>query len=445
MKKIFKYLLLILLVAIVVVGFMYYPRLNLITGFAAKNTCSCAFISERPAETIASEDNAFEPVSWAESTIFSEEYSATSKVFGLKKRKAVYKEGIGCTLLPEGAERDERAANLPKRNRSVSDAPFPYGNAAAKDSVFPEVDEAALQQALDFAFDPVNQSRAVVVLYKDHLLTERYAEGFSKDSKLLGWSMTKSITNAVLGVLHKQGKISLDQDHLFEEWEDDGRAKITLSDLLHMNSGLEWDEDYEKISDVTKMLFLEENMGAVQLHKPLVNTPNQSWNYSSGTTNLLSNFIRRQFRTHQEYLDFWYSALIDRIGMNSMILETDLEGNYVGSSYSWATARDWSKFGLLFLNKGNWNGEQILEESWVKYSSTPTNGSNGVYGAHFWLNAGGVYPDVPKDLFSANGFQGQYVFVIPSKELVVVRLGLKEDPEFDVNRFLAGVTKAIKE
>lgn len=445
MKKILKISLLILIVALVAVGFVYYPRLNLITGFAAKNTCSCAFISERSAARIAAEDNGFEPVSWAESKIYPEALSATSKVFGLKKRKAVYKEGIGCTLLPEGAERDDRAATLPKRNRRNSGFPFPYGNAAAKDSVFPEVDLALLQQAIDFAFAPENKTRAVVVLYKDHLLAEQYADGFNKDSRLLGWSMTKSITNAVLGVLHRQGKISLDQDHLFEEWEGDARSEITLRNLLQMNSGLEWDEDYEKISDVTKMLFLAENMGAVQLHKPLVGEPGKTWNYSSGTSNLLSNFIRKQFKTHQEYLDFWYNSLIDKIGMDSMVIETDLEGNYVGSSYSWATARDWSKFGLLFLNRGNWNGEQVLEESWIDFTTAPTTGSEGIYGAHFWLNAGGVYPDVPKDLFSANGFQGQYVFVIPSKELVVVRLGLKEDPEFDVNRFLSGVTSAIKQ
>ena len=444
MKKIFKYALLILVLGIVIVGFIYYPRLNLITGFAAKNTCSCAFISERSAETIAAEDNGFDPVSLANSEINSEEKSATSKVFGLKKRKAVYKEGIGCTLLPEETERVERKAILPKRKRSNSMLAFPYGNGAAKDSVFPGVDNKGMENALDFAFAPENETRAVVILYKGHLLTERYSKGISKETKLAGWSMTKSITNAVLGVLHKQGIISLEQDHLFEEWKNDERAKITIGDLLHMNSGLEWDEDYEKISDVTKMLFLADNMGEVQLNKPLVGVPGESWNYSSGTTNLLSNFIGQQFKTHQEYLDFWYDAVIDRIGMNSMTIETDLEGNYVGSSYAWATARDWSKFGLLFLNKGNWNGEQILEESWVKYSATPTNGADGTYGAHFWLNAGGVYPDVPKDLFSANGFQGQYVFVIPSRDLVVVRLGLKEAPEFDVNKFLSEVTNAIK-
>jgi CubicO group peptidase (beta-lactamase class C family) len=143
-------------------------------------------------------------------------------------------------------------------------------------------------------------------------------------------------------------------------------------------------------------------------------------------------------------LDFWYAELIDKIGMSSMVIETDLAGNYAGSSYGWATARDWAKFGLLYLHKGNWNGEQVLNESWIKYSATPTKGSNGEYGAHFWLNAGGIYPNVPKDLFSCNGYQGQHVFIIPSKDLVIVRFGLAENPEFDVNIFLSEVLDAIK-
>ena len=144
-----------------------------------------------------------------------------------------------------------------------------------------------------------------------------------------------------------------------------------------MNSGLEWEEDYTKICDATKMLFQAEDMSQSQLIKPAQFKPNTHWNYSSGTTNLLSGILRKQFKTHQEYLDFWYSALIDKIGMNSMLVETDMAGNYVGSSYSWATTRDWAKFGLLYLHKGNWNGEQLFDENWAKYVATPTNGSKG--------------------------------------------------------------------
>jgi CubicO group peptidase (beta-lactamase class C family) len=130
--------------------------------------------------------------------------------------------------------------------------------------------------------------------------------------------------------------------------------------------------------------------------------------------------------------------------MHSATIETDLSGTYVGSSYGWASTRDWAKFGLLYLNRGNWNGEQIIDSTWVDYVSTPTNTSNGRYGAQFWLNAGGHYPDAPRDLFSANGYQGQYVFIIPSKDLVIVRMGLMEEPEFDVNGLLRDVVSCIR-
>lgn len=448
MKKIAKHSLFILILVIVYLVYFNYPRLNIITGFAAKNVCSCTFEADRDLRSIEEGDNDFSPVSYAKNKINFDEMSVISSVFGLKPRKAVYREGIGCILLPERSTNGSSVNYKPNREFSQSTLPYPYGNGNPKDSSFSNLNYEALQAAVDNAFDKeakkIKRTRAVVVIYKDRLIAEKYTPGFSAETKLLGWSMTKSITNAVLGVLEKQGRISLTQNKMFKEWENDSRSKITLNNLMQMNSGLEWVEDYNTISDVTKMLFLAEDMPEIQLKKPLVGEPNNSWNYSSGTTNLLSGFIRDQFKTHQEYLDFWYSGLIDKIGMNSMTIETDLAGNYVGSSYSWATARDWAKFGLLFLNKGNWNGEQVLNESWVNYSATPTNTSNGEYGAHFWLNAGGKYPNAPKDLYSSNGYQGQHVFIIPSKEIVIVRFGLTENPEFDVDTFLKELLNAIK-
>lgn len=184
-------------------------------------------------------------------------------------------------------------------------------------------------------------------------------------------------------------------------------------------------------------------MSRSQLLKPAEFEPNTHWNYSSGTTNLLSGILRKQFATQQEYLDFWYSALIDKIGMHSMLIETDLSGNYVGSSYGWATARDWAKFGLLYLHNGSWNGESILDPSWVRYAATPAVGSRGDYGAHFWLNAGKRYPDAPSDLYSCNGFQGQKIFIIPSHEMVIVRLGLKENEGLDLNVFLKEILASV--
>lgn len=444
MKKSLSIIVLLLLVALGIIIYIYYPRLNLITGFAAKNICSCVFEAGREPETVAGQDNNFDPVNLADYEVNLEEKWATANVFGLKERKAVFNPELGCALLPPGADRDDLPAVKPVRVQNSVSAPYPFGHENPQDTTFSEVNMLQLEAALENAFFEDHQTRAVVVLYKDHLLTEKYAPGISRETKLLGWSMAKSITSAVLGVMEKRGRISIEEDHLFPEWAKDARSEITLGNLLHMNSGLAWEEDYSKISDVTKMLFLAKDMSEVQLHKPLVGEPGIIWNYSSGTSNLLSGYIRKEFEDYQEYLNFWYRELIDKIGMHSMTLETDLAGNYVGSSYSWATARDWAKFGLLYLNKGNWNGEQIIDEDWINYTVKPVEGSNGEYGAHFWLNAGGIYPDVPRDLFSANGFQGQHVFIIPSKDLVVVRFGLVEHPDFDLNVFLREVIAAVE-
>jgi len=442
-KKILKSLLIIGLFAIIYITYTYYNKLDIITGYASKNEASVVFLAHRTQASAENEDNNFSPIKLAKNTVNREEKSVTATVFGLKKRTAVFREGLGAVLMIEGVK-DSLKYEIPKRDFKFVNLPYPYGDNPQKDTIFNNVNYNELSKAVDNSFSSYKKTRAVVVIYKDQIIAEKYAEGFDKNTPILGWSMTKSITSAVLGVLEKKGKISVNQINLFAAWENDERSKITLNDLLHMNSGLAWDEDYNNISDVTKMLFLDIDMSKTQMNKPLVGAPDNSWNYSSGTTNLLSGFIRNQFKTHQEYLDFWYSALIDKIGMHSMVLETDLAGNYVGSSYGWATPRDWAKFGLLYLHNGNWNGEQLLNESWVNYTATPTNGSNGQYGAHFWLNAGGVYPNAPTDLFSCNGYQGQRVFIIPSKELVVVRMGLTEGEAFNFNSFLREVITSIK-
>ncbi|SNR50749.1 serine hydrolase domain-containing protein [Lutibacter flavus] len=445
MKKFIKFSLLLIVLFFAYVVYSNYPRLNIITGFSAKSVCSCTFEAGRDLQSIEEGDNDINPVFYAENVVNIEEKSVTSTVFGLKKRKAVFKEGVGCILVPEDII--ETTSFKPVRNFNKTNLQYPYGELPQKDTVFNTINYNELQLAVNNAFDNENEeikrTRAVVVIYKDQIIAEKYAPGFNKNTKLLGWSMTKSITNAVLGVLEKQGRININQTNLFPEWQDDERSNITLNNLLQMNSGLEWVEDYNTISDVTKMLFLEDDMTKIQLNKPLIGKPNESWVYSSGTTNLLSGFIRNQFKTHQQYLDFWYSELIDKIGMSSMLIETDATGYYIGSSYGWATARDWAKFGLLYLHKGNWNGTQILNESWIDYSKTPTNGANGEYGAQFWLNAGGVYPNAPKDLFSCNGYQGQHVFIIPSKDVVIVRFGLTENPVFKVDTFLSEILASI--
>ncbi len=447
MKKTVKFLGLALLLFLIYLGYTTYPKLDLISGFSAKSIASGHFIDHRSQEMIEKGDNDIKMITLSKNQIDETGKFATASVYGLKERKAIYREGLGATLINDNFD-ISKPYEVPKRTKINNNLPFPYGNNEPKDSILANIDYAKLNVAVANAFDEKRKTnkrtRAVLVIYKDKIIAEKYDTGFDKNSKILGWSMTKSITATMFGILQKQGKLDIYKPAPIIEWVNDERKNITINDLLHMNSGLEWEEDYTKISDVTQMLFLAEDMTRVQLEKPAQFKPNTHWNYSSGTTNLLSGILRKQFKTHQEYLDFWYSALIDKIGMNSMIVETDMAGNYVGSSYSWATTRDWAKFGLLYLHKGNWNGEQLFDETWAKYVSTPTQGSKGDYGAHFWLNAGGRYPDAPQDLYSANGYQGQKVFIIPSQDLVIVRMGLTEDAKFDFNGLLKGIVGSLK-
>ena len=437
--KIVKRILLLLVVIIVVVVVYNYPKLNLLAGYSAKNTASSVFVANRTLAFTDSTDNNFSPVNLATDKVDFVNKFATSSAFGLLTRKAIYREGLGSVLTI--SEEDETASYLvPRRLKTDNVTPFPYGNAAQKDTVFSTINYNKLASAVNKNFDKTNKTRAVVVLYKDQIISEKYADGFHKESKLLGWSMTKSVMSTVFGVLQHQGKINVQDKAPIKSWQNDDRKNITIHNLLQMNSGLEWDENYDEISDATKMLFLDRDMTKMQESKPLVGKPNETFNYSSGTTNLLSGILRNQFKTHQEYLDFWYTNFIDKIGMNSMLLEADLSGNYVGSSYSWATARDWSKFGLLYLHNGNWNGEQLFTKDWVDYATTPTPTSNGTYGAQFWLNSEKQFKDVPKNMYFADGYQGQRVYVLPNQEMVIVRFGLSN---FDENEFLKGILESI--
>lgn len=443
--KIFKRILLALVLILALVIYLNYPKLNIISGYASKYMASSVTIGNHNPDYIKKNDLAMPLIEMAETTYDDQESSASASVYGLMTRKTIDRQGLGSVLVNSEHPQGELYIQ-PQRNFSEIAKPYPYGHLPAKDTIFENINYDQLQKAGAMAFGnpEVQKTRTLAIVYKGHLIYEDYVEGFDKDTPVLGWSMTKSILATCFGILEHQGKLKTAWPAPITEWEKDERKNITLNHLLRMQSGLEWSEDYSGISDVTKMLFLDSDMTLAQRNKKAVAKPTEVWNYSSGTTNLLSGILRQQFRSQQEYLDFPYQALIDKVGAHSMLIEADLEGNYVGSSYGWASTRDWARLGQLYLNKGEWNGEQLFAPEWVDYITTPTALSKGTYGAHFWLNAEGKFPDVPRNLYSMNGFQGQYVFMIPSKDLVVVRTGLAEYPEFDINGFLSQLIAAVK-
>ncbi|WP_369047940.1 serine hydrolase domain-containing protein [Tenacibaculum sp. UWU-22] len=436
-----KKTLLVIAILIIATIFYNYPKFNIIAGYTAKYASSSVFLANRSLSFTQATDLNFLPIKFASEQVNLKDKSVISSVFGLLNRKAIYRKGLG-SVLTINSVKTLKKTPTPKRLPADNKSPYPYGNADQKDSIFTNINYKKLNQTITSVFNDSSKTRAVLVIYKDHIIAEKYDKGFTKNSVILGWSMTKSIVGSLFGIMQFQGKLNVNEKPNFAAWKNDNRKNITLNNLLQMNSGLAWNEDYESISDATKMLFLEKDMTASQLNKPLVGKPNQTWNYSSGCTNLLSGILRNKLGSYQNYLDFWYAELIDKIGMNSMVVETDLSGNYVGSSYAWATPRDWAKLGLLYLKKGNWNGQQIFDQNWVTYATTPTPTSNGWYGAQIWLNAGKRYPNVPKTMFSFNGYQGQNVFILPEQNLVVVRMALSK--KIDTDTFLSQIVALIK-
>jgi len=245
------------------------------------------------------------------------------------------------------------------------------------------------------------------------------------------------------GVLTKQGKLDVNAVAPVPEWQKDLRRDITISNLMHMSSGLKWDENYSDVSSATNMLYRSADAYKVAIDVPYQKKPETDWNYSSGTTNILSGIMRTLIGNDQAYHEFPYREIFNKIGITSMIVETDAAGNFVGSSYGYGTARDWARFGLLYYNDGVWKGDTILPQGWVKYTTTPAVASKGEYGTQFWLNKSKKLSDAPEDLFSCNGHRGQRIFIIPSRNLVVVRLGFSEEG-FNHNEFLKEILAAIK-
>jgi len=439
--KYIKLLLALILILAIAGAIYFYPSLQILTGYSAKMACSCKYVADRAESAIIEEDLSFSPINLASVTYDDIEKSATASLFGLKTKKAVYRSGHGCTLLQN--KNDELVA-LPSRKRiRINQSAFWPEGPKIRDTSFSNVDLNHMNVAIDQAFKEEYKTRAIVVIYNGEILTEKYANGIDQNTRLLGWSMTKSITNALIGILVKNDQLNIQMPAPVPDWHIDERSNITINDLMQMNSGQQWDEEYFSMSDVTQMLYDSEDIYTDAGDNPAEFDPGTHWEYSSGTTNILSGIIRDQFKTEAEYLQFPYDSLFMPLHMHSALIETDAEGTQVGSSYGWATARDWAKFGLLYLYDGVWNGQRILPEGWVDYSKKEAPNSNGVYGAQFWLNKRQVtYPDVSEHIFSANGFQGQHVFVIPEKELVVVRLGLVS--EFNANDFLKNVISSIK-
>jgi len=411
--------------------------LGVAAGYAAKVVASGVFVSGRSLDSLLREELAPETplerrlVKQIDLEVDPEVRSVRATIFGLVSREALCREALGCALVLGGSPESLRVQGEPARHTLPRHAvPWPVRELS---------DGGRLGEAVGSAFSNADQrTRAVVVVHRGDIVAERYAAGFGLEMPLPGWSMAKTVTGALVGVLVGRGVLDVSAPLGLREWDGDDRASITLDHLMRMSSGLRFEERYDSLdADATRMLFGSEDAAAVAVGQPLAAAPGVVWAYSSGTTNILSLAMRRSFPSDRDYWRFPREALFDRIGMASAILETDPGGTFVGSSFLHATARDWARFGLLLLQGGVWDGQQILPGGWVRYMVTPAPAApRGEYGAQTWLNQGEPghperrpYPGLPPDLFLMSGFQGQRVVVIPSRELVVVRLGLTKDEE----------------
>lgn len=421
------------------------------TGFVANILCSETFMSGQPPEKIFAETTQAMPgaslITWAMAyNVDRARRDVTVTLFGLGKSHAVYRDGLGCYL---------------DHGDGIADASVPATDIKPSKVLLPDIAGPAvvapatpqLAAALDRAFaepeqPPRRHTRAVLVLKDGQVVAERYAEGFGIDTPILGFSSTKSVISALTGILVRQGALMLDKPAPVGAWQGAGdpRHAITVDHLLRHTAGLAVGSSLEAslgsaFEPVNRMKFIESDMAGYAESIELATPPGSVWNYNDGNFIVLSHLIRNAAGGHvADVMRFAQQELFAPLGMRNVTIEFDASGNPEGSSQMLASARDWARFGMLYLNDGVVGGKRILPEGWVNYSASPTQNAWVGYGAGFWSNLGDsfgasyrVEHGWPRDAFFAKGTMGQYVIIIPSKRLVIVRLGRSPNwpPEVD--------------
>lgn len=388
------------------------------TNYSAKIVCSNVFIAGRDANEVLAVDvqaPGHPLLRQISIDVEPEDQRVTARIFGFfAPAVSQYRDGLGCANLHETAPSDQSLA--------ASD-PLPAG-------LWPQGNDVDLSQ--DLAVQNVLSDdallgeghRAVVVVRNGRILGETYADGFDETTPLLGWSMTKTVTAGLIGTLIRSGQMSLDDTlaNSYSDWAQDGRDAITVANMLAMSSGLDWNEEYGDVSDVTRMLYLNDDMAGFAADRDLGAGVGTQFNYSSGTSTMLSRVW--QDKVGDNSLSYPREALFQPLGMTSAILETDARDTFVGSSYMYATARDWARFGQFLLQGGTWERQQILPEGFTDWMFEPVEVSDGSYAkGHLWRDAPGGMPPF-EDAVWLQGHDGQSIGIFPSHDMVIVRLGL---------------------
>jgi CubicO group peptidase (beta-lactamase class C family) len=415
-------------------------------NYSAKIVCSNVFLAGRDPEEVLRSDVQAPGVALLRLmrvSVDRERHIVRAGLLGfIGDGLAVARPGTGCTVIPDGhlehalalAALAVAAPGEVAPGEAAAAAPTQPSAAGHSDADWPEGDTVATTAALDriLADDALAGPgmRAIVVVEHGRIVAERYGEGFSARTPLLGWSMSKSVVAGLVGMLVKDGRLTLDQSAGWPAGDD--RARIRIADLLGMSSGLRFNEAYGAVSDVTRMLYLESDMAKFARRQPPEHPAGEVWSYSSGTANILSRIV--QDAAAPLGASYPRERLFKPLGMSSATLETDAGGTFVGSSYMYATARDWARYGLFLSQGGVWRGQEFLPQGYVAMMASPVAASGGQYGHGLvWLwgtdaIAPGKNPDaafgIPADTFWMEGHDGQSTAIIPSRELVIVRLGL---------------------
>jgi CubicO group peptidase (beta-lactamase class C family) len=431
-------------------------------GFAAMVACSIAVNSGQDADALLRDYIAPEAAPLGSLLAVKKTGNgAQGRALGLVTATAIHRPGLGCTLLRDATAESLQLPNGIDEPRPVlPPGAWPLGSGDVASPPPPAISAAidrAFAEPPDAGDGRARHTTAIVVAHDGELIAERYARGYGPDVPMLSWSMAKSVTAALVAIEIGDGRLALHEPAPVPEWSspDDPRHAITLDQLLRMSSGLAFGEHFGPTDDLPRMLFEYGDTGAYAAKKKLAAPPDTVWSYSSGTANIVARILRELHGNDLAALvRFSRERLFDAADMTSAFFEPDASGSFIGSSFAFMTARDWARFGELHRNDGVWFGHRLLPEGWVKYVTTPTpHAPDGQYGAHFWLNAGDPkdpskrpWPKLPTDTFAACGHSGQYVFVVPSAKLVVVRLGLSlpDDGHEGAEQLVAEVIAAIE-
>lgn len=427
------------------VGFQAWhipAAIDMATGLGAKLACSSRYVTGLNKEQAKADIVSYSAAaSLLELTYDDQAKVVTATLQGMAEKQAQYREGLGCSLqFGDTTPLD----NITVQTLNATDNPWPKGESV--NTINTEIQTLTAQQLNQDNVAGL-QTRALLVIKDGQIIAESYADGFNENSKLLGWSMAKSVTAMMLGRLDAIQNVDFKQTELFDDWKQDARKNLNLIHLLQMSSGLDFDEPYVPGSDSTKMLFTEYSASNLALKSSLAHEPSSVFYYSSGTTNLLARWLFNELGgTPQAMLDFTYNELFAPLNMTNSIFETDSSGVLVGSSYLYSSARDWGRLAQLLLNEGQWNDQQLISKDWVTAASQPNTSLNDKrYGYQFWLNAGHEelrWPNIPADAYAMQGNRSQRVMMIPSKSVAIIRLGWTSG-EYPLDKNFSEILEAL--